>query len=221
MQPTRQPSRHSARQTLAARRFAVPLLLPAALILSGCGTLQSLPWFQKEMMPEPVVMPPPEPEVMAQEMAPPEPIPEEPQFLQMPPPPMMSRPQRPRVASNRRPPPRAPQKEPPKELPPPPPAPATLVGADYTGVLKVLRRPDSMQNSALSVVWTYADPDCTLQLFFYPDIETKTFHLLKYDLKNAEGDRLDGGACMQQFVAMRTDGVQSQGAAQRADSDRR
>ena len=128
-----------------------------------------------------------------------------------------------RVASNRRPPPRG-AKEPPKEAPkelPPAPAPATLVGFDYAGVLKVLRKPDSTQNSALSVVWVYADSDCTLQLFFYPDIETKTFHLLKYDLKNSEGERLDGGACMQQFVAMRTDGVQSQGTAERADSDRR
>jgi hypothetical protein len=195
---------------LPVRRLAVPLLLPAALFLSGCGTLQSLPWFQKEPPHAPVTMPLPEPEMMAEEMAPPEPIPEEPQFLQMPPPPMMSRPQRPRVASMRRPPrvSREAPKEPPKELPPPP-APSTLVGADYAGVLKVLRRPDSTQNSALSVVWTYADPDCTLQLFFYPDIETKTFHLLKYDLKGAGGDRLEsGGACMQQFVATRTDGVQ-------------
>jgi len=45
-------------------------------------------------------------------------------------------------------------------------APADLVGFDFPHVLKLLRRPDMIQNSALSIVWTYAQSDCTLQLYF-------------------------------------------------------
>jgi len=84
-----------------------------------------------------------------------------------------------------------------------------------------LRKPDTVEKNALSVVWTYSETDCTLQLYFYPDIQTTIFHLLKYDLKGARGEKLnDSGACMQ-LMAMRKDGTQSPRPAERTDSDRR
>lgn len=101
---------------------------------------------------------------------------------------------------------------PPKPQPPPPPAvsPADLVGSDYATVLKILRRPDRVDNSALSVVWSYLEMDCRLQLFFYPDIETTKFHLVRFDLKNAAGEKVSNtDSCMQQFMA-RSDGAVSQ-----------
>lgn len=102
--------------------------------------------------------------------------------------------------------------------PPGPPAatprtvePAELVGYNFDSVLAVLRQPDAVERNALSVVWTYSGSDCTLQLYFYPDIQTAVFRLLKYELKRASGERLnDGGACMQPMMAMRKDGAQSQ-----------
>jgi len=100
--------------------------------------------------------------------------------------------------------------------------PAELVGFSFDSVLEVLRKPDTVEKNALSVVWTYAEADCTLQLYFYPDIETTVYHLLKYDLKSAKGEKLsDTGACMQPLMAMRKDGTQSQRPAERTDSDRR
>jgi len=88
--------------------------------------------------------------------------------------------------------------------------PAELVGYNFDSVLAVLRQPDAVEKNALSVVSTYAGSDCTLQLFFYPDIQTAVFRLLKYELKRASGERLnDGGACMQPMMAMRKDGSQS------------
>ena len=79
--------------------------------------------------------------------------------------------------------------------------PSELVGFDFPAVLQVLRRPDTVQNSALSVVWTYSQPDCMLQLFFYPDIQTKTFHLLKYDLKDSAGEKPnDTSMCMRRIA---------------------
>jgi hypothetical protein len=102
--------------------------------------------------------------------------------------------------------------------PPNPPAaaprtvdPAELVGYNFDSVLAVLRQPDAVERNALSVVWTYAGSDCTLQLYFYPDIQTSVFRLLKYELKANSGEKLnEGAACMQPMMAMRKDGTQSQ-----------
>jgi hypothetical protein len=80
-------------------------------------------------------------------------------------------------------------------------APSDLVGFDFPAVLRVLRRPDTVQNSALSIVWTYAQSDCTLQLYFYPDIQTRIFHLLKFDLKDSSGEKpSDSSSCMRHMA---------------------
>ena len=84
-------------------------------------------------------------------------------------------------------------------------APADLVGLDFEAVLQVLRKPDTVQSSALSIVWTYSEPNCTLQLFFYPDIQTKIFHLLKHDLKGASDGAAERNACMRDIMAMKND----------------
>jgi hypothetical protein len=84
-------------------------------------------------------------------------------------------------------------------------APAELVGFDFPSVLQVLRRPDSVQTSALSVVWTYSEPSCTLQLFFYPEIKTRIFRLLKHDLKSAAEGDAERTACMRDMMVMKTD----------------
>jgi len=118
----------------------------------------------------------------------------------------------PRVASVQRPPvvrmPTVPPKRPapPKEAEIPVIAPGELVGSDFTSVLLVLRRPDTVQTSALSVVWTYSPPECTVQLFFYPDIQTKVFRLLKYDLKSDAGEKsADRSACLHDIMAVKND----------------
>lgn len=128
--------------------------------------------------------------------------------------PTVEDPQAPQVASNmpRRPParrpaapvkpmPTAPSKESPAEPDTAAVMPSSLVGYDFPAVLKVLRRPDTVQNSALSIVWTYAQPDCTLQLYFYPDIQTRIFHLLKFDLKDGNGEKpSDTSSCMKHMA---------------------
>jgi hypothetical protein len=69
-------------------------------------------------------------------------------------------------------------------------------------ILNVFRSPDTVQNNNLSVVWIYSPPGCTLQLYFYPDITTTTFHLLKYDLRNAAGETLmSADPCLQRILA--------------------
>jgi len=118
----------------------------------------------------------------------------------------------PRVATVQRPPPMrtsvAPPRKPapPKEAEVPAIAPGELVGSDFTSVLQVLRRPDTVQSSALSVVWTYSQAECTVQLYFYPDIQTKVFRLLKYDLKSEAGEKsADRSACLHDIMAVKND----------------
>jgi hypothetical protein len=121
----------------------------------------------------------------------------------------------PRTAAQRRPgptrqasvqPPSAPASSAPRTV-----EPSELVGFNFDSVLEVLREPDAVEKNALSVVWTYAGSDCTLQLFFYPDIQTAVFRLLKYELKGSTGEKLnESGACMRPMMAMRKDGSQSQ-----------
>ena len=189
-------------------------------ILSSCASLglfQNEPQMVAEAPPEPpaVVEPPrptefPELAVGAQIVDAPM-IAEEPQSAEAP---AANEAPRERTAAPRRP---APNRQASLQ-PPSPPAtpprtvePAELVGFNFDSVLTVLRQPDTVERNALSVVWTYSGSDCTLQLYFYPDIQTAVFRLLKYELKGASGEKLnDGGACMQPMMAMRRDGTQSQ-----------
>jgi len=94
--------------------------------------------------------------------------------------------------------------------PPPPPeleavAPADLVGSDFSSVLQVLRQPDNVEESSLSVVWTYRS-ECRVQLYFYPDIKTRVFRLLKYDLKDSSGEKpANSNACMRSIMVAKND----------------
>ena len=175
----------------------VPIL--SAAVLTACGTL-----IPPEDFEDPVIVTAP---AAVQE------IPVQDPVVDLPPSAMLRAPQvvsnlpRPRMpASVRRPVP--PLKPPPSMDTAPDPeavAPSDLVGFDFPAVLQVLKQPDNVQNSALSVVWTYSKSDCTLQLYFYPDIRTRTFHLLKYDLKDGTGEKpSDSSPCMRHIVT-RTD----------------
>lgn len=115
--------------------------------------------------------------------------PEQPQIASVEPPAPLTQQPKPRPRLNR-----PPAPKPKEELPPAPPAAkvviGNLLGSDFTAILHVFRSPDTVKNDNLSIVWTYAPPGCTLRLFFYPDIKTTVFHLLKYDFRNGAGDLL-------------------------------
>src|SRR5262245_51017154 len=177
----------------SARPKTVTLALALTLLLPGCADFAFL-------HPAPAMPPPPVPplteQAQAAEQSAPGAMAEE-QASMTKPNEMASlmRPPRPRPAPPAPARPRAPQR-PASIVPPalanqPPIMPAALVGFSFDSVLEVLRMPDSVEKNALSVVWTYAEADCTLQLYFYPDIQTTVFHVLKYDLKSAKGEKLN------------------------------
>jgi hypothetical protein len=173
------------------------------LILAGCSALRGL---QHQQTTGITTMAPPAEEMLV------EPVIQSPNQS-----PKISQPEMPRIAS-RTPTPNAKDSAPRKNAAPPPKRPPTpklaetvivqpadLVGFDFSSVLQVLRRPDTVQSNALSVVWTYSEPSCMLQLFFYPDIQTKVFHLLKHDLKGAADGVAERNACMRDIMAMKND----------------
>ncbi len=177
-------------------RSCVLGVLPAILILAGCSTLRGLE--AKQTAGETAMAPPAE-EMLVQPL------------IQSP---KISEPEMPRMASRTPNPKYTPARKPatpPKRVPLPKlaepvvVAPADLVGFDFSSVLQVLRKPDTVQSSALSIVWTYSEPTCTLQLFFYPDIQTKIFHLLKHDLKSAADGAAERNACMRDIMAAKSD----------------
>jgi len=207
-------------RTGKTRWLLLGLALTIAPVLSSCASLglfQSEPQMVAEEPPAPpVVVEPPRPmefpelAVGAQIVDAPM-MAEAPQAAEAP---TADEPPRARAAAPRRPPPARQASLQPPNPPAAPPRtvePAELVGFNFDSVLTVLRQPDTVERNALSVVWTYSGSDCTLQLYFYPDIQTAVFRLLKYELKGSGGEKLnDGGACMQPMMAMRKDGSQSQ-----------
>ena len=184
-------------------RSCVLGLLPAILILAGCSALHGV---EREQMGGKTEIAPPAEERLIQPL------------VQSP---KISEPEMPKVASRtpttkdsptttkdsptRKP--ATPPKRPPlpKLAEPVVVAPADLVGLDFSSVLQVLRKPDTVQSSALSIVWTYSEPSCTLQLFFYPDIQTKIFRLLKHDLKSGADGTAERNACMRDIMVVKND----------------
>ena len=195
-------------QSRPGKRFLHTAVLPSLLMLTSCQSINQYydeyfgeaknapprPMPAQQAM-DPVLREIPLGKVTVEKPQAPQPTP--PRVASLPPP----RPPAPRTLIVP-----APKPAAPKQADVPTIAPGELVGADFSSVLQVFRKPDMVQSSALSVVWTYSQAACTLQLFFYPDIQTKVFRLLKYDLKSEAGEKTaDRSACLHDIMAIRND----------------
>lgn len=68
--------------------------------------------------------------------------------------------------------------------------PNSLIGLDPPTVEKVLGTPSKISKSDISLVWTFSAPNCSFQIFFYPDLKTSAFHALKYGGVDGNGAQL-------------------------------
>ena len=85
--------------------------------------------------------------------------------------------------------------------------PNTLVGLDPPAVERLLGAPTSSSKADPSLVWTYVTPDCSFQIFFYPDLKTSSFHALKYAGLGGKGDPMDAAQpCIRNILTARTNG---------------
>ena len=183
------------------QRMGMMALPAAALVLASCGSMPLQSLFSRSAPPpmRPVIMSPAETrEIPVQEPKLALPTPMNPR------PPVVAS-----VMSARPPRPPMPMMKPPPPVEMDAVLPADLVGSDFSSVLQVLRHPDNVEESSLSVVWTY-QTECRLQLYFYPDIRTRVFRLLKYDLKDSSGERpANSNACMRSIMVAKNDGPAS------------
>lgn len=82
--------------------------------------------------------------------------------------------------------------------------PQSLLGLDPDGVQKRLGPPARMQNSALSREWVYSVPGCSFSIFFYPNLNSTSFRVLKYGSTRDNGESIDSSdACVRKILTAR------------------
>jgi ABC-type Fe3+-hydroxamate transport system substrate-binding protein len=81
--------------------------------------------------------------------------------------------------------------------------PKSLIGLTPAAVEKLLGAPSAVLKSDPSLVWTYSGQGCSVQIVFYPDLKTTSYHALKYNsTAGAEADN----ACVRNILTVRSNG---------------
>ena len=84
--------------------------------------------------------------------------------------------------------------------------PQSLVGLTAPAVTRLLGAPGNTAKDQMSLVWTYGGEGCVLKVYFYPDLKTAAFHVLKYSVAGADGKPLiDAAPCLRQIQSARND----------------
>lgn len=79
-----------------------------------------------------------------------------------------------------------------------------LLDKDFADVVALLGDPSSKQDQSPGEMWLFAATDCTLRLFFYPQVESESFRVLSYQAVSAEGDYA-AQECLDILMAERRD----------------
>ncbi len=74
--------------------------------------------------------------------------------------------------------------------------PETLKGLDQQQALDLFGRPHEISEAAPATVWHYGGKKCQLDLFFYMDLGTHTFHVLTYEFRPEERSAAVQRACL-------------------------
>jgi hypothetical protein len=83
--------------------------------------------------------------------------------------------------------------------------PSTLVGLAPPAVGRILGKPAGIRAEAMTVEWTYVGQNCSLNIFFYPDIATSALRVLKYNIVDMKGRAGGGRACVNFLMIARSD----------------
>lgn len=82
--------------------------------------------------------------------------------------------------------------------------PAQLIGMTPQGVRSLLGSPARIRNDDMSREWVYAAKNCAFRVFFYPNLNTASFRVLKYGGSNGDGKLLDvSDACVRHILTGR------------------
>src|SRR5438874_2625070 len=66
-----------------------------------------------------------------------------------------------------------------------------LIGLTPDAVRQLLGPPARIESYDLSRAWVYASGGCSFRLFFYPNLNTASFRVLKYGGSNGNGELMD------------------------------
>lgn len=83
--------------------------------------------------------------------------------------------------------------------------PDKLIGMDTQGVQKLLGAPARIKNDELSREWVYAAPGCSFRVFFYPNLNSASFRVLKYGGSGDNGELLDvSDVCVRRILTAKS-----------------
>jgi hypothetical protein len=82
--------------------------------------------------------------------------------------------------------------------------PDNLIGLAPGAVRKLLGPPARVENDDLSRAWIYASGGCSFRLFFYPNLNTASFRVLKYGGNDGNGELMDvSDVCIRHILTAR------------------
>jgi hypothetical protein len=74
-----------------------------------------------------------------------------------------------------------------------------LIGLDETGIRTVFGIPASEEDHAPTKRWVYRVRQCTMNVTFYPEVETRQFHALNYEVNSDDGSAKRQQTCVAEF----------------------
>ncbi len=79
------------------------------------------------------------------------------------------------------------------------PAPVNLIGKSETEVRALLGAPSRVEERAPGKIWHYRDGQCSANVQLYPDVQTRQFGTLAYEVKSDDSTDEGRRGCMAQF----------------------
>lgn len=77
--------------------------------------------------------------------------------------------------------------------------PVSLVGKSEGQIRALLGPPTSEEDRAPGKTWHYRDGQCTVDVQLYPDVQTRQFGTLAYEVKSDDSTNEGKRLCMAQF----------------------
>jgi len=107
----------------------------------------------------------------------------------------------------------------PAEVPADPPPPEPLIGLDEAGIARLLGPPTEQAPRAPGKMWLYKKAGCTLDLSLYPDIQTRVYRTLAYEVSSDDNSDRGKRLCLSQLQSSarirRAGETQDQGSVRR------
>lgn len=74
-----------------------------------------------------------------------------------------------------------------------------MIGWNESEIKTVFGTPAAQEDEAPTKRWTYRTKQCTLNVTLYPEVETKQFHALNYEVNSDDGSAKRQQACVAEF----------------------